>query len=117
MTILIGIVGAVIGGFLWNLITGNNRYGDLDLGGILIAIVGAIILLAGYRAVAGRRVTRSQDQPRTARERRRAAMPLRLLLCRPTHGARHRRYTITMTGWDFTKRMGMVTGTATLFHR
>jgi uncharacterized membrane protein YeaQ/YmgE (transglycosylase-associated protein family) len=55
MTIVIGIVGAFIGGFLWNLLTGNDSYGDLDLGGILIAVVGSIILLAGYRLVTGRR--------------------------------------------------------------
>jgi uncharacterized membrane protein YeaQ/YmgE (transglycosylase-associated protein family) len=49
VTILIGIAGAVIGGFLWNLLTGHNSYGDFDIGGILIAVVGSIILLAGYR--------------------------------------------------------------------
>src|SRR3712207_5474090 len=46
VTILIGIVGAFIGGFLWNILTGNDSYGDLDIGGIIIAIVGAIVLLA-----------------------------------------------------------------------
>ncbi len=55
VTIVIGIVGALVGGFLWNLFTGNDSYGDLDIGGILIAIVGSLILLAGYRAIAGRR--------------------------------------------------------------
>jgi uncharacterized membrane protein YeaQ/YmgE (transglycosylase-associated protein family) len=54
LTIVIGIVGALVGGFLWNLITGNDSYGDLDIGGILIAIIGSIILLAGYRMVARR---------------------------------------------------------------
>jgi uncharacterized membrane protein YeaQ/YmgE (transglycosylase-associated protein family) len=54
VTILIGIAGALIGGFLWNLITGNTSYGDLDLGGIIIAVIGSIILLAGYRAITGR---------------------------------------------------------------
>ena len=55
VTALLGIVGALVGGFLWNLITGNNSYGDFDIGGILIAIIGAIILLAGYRALAHNR--------------------------------------------------------------
>ena len=49
VTMVIGIVGAVIGGFLWNLLTGNTGYGDLDLGGILIAVLGSVILLIGYR--------------------------------------------------------------------
>ncbi len=54
VTTLIGIVGAVIGGFLWSFATGNTTYTELDLGGILIAVVGAIVLLAIYRSVAGR---------------------------------------------------------------
>lgn len=57
VTMVIGIAGAIVGGFVWNFLTGNNSYGDLDLGGILIAILGAIILLAIYRAVVSRRST------------------------------------------------------------
>lgn len=55
VTILIGIAGAIIGGFLWNLFTGNDSYGDFDIGGILIAIIGSIILLWGYRTLVARR--------------------------------------------------------------
>lgn len=55
LTILIGIAGAIIGGFLWNVITGNDSYGDFDIGGILIAIVGSMILLWGYRTLVARR--------------------------------------------------------------
>lgn len=55
VTILIGIVGAVIGGFLWSFITGNTTYTELDLGGILIAVVGSMVLLGLYRSMAGRR--------------------------------------------------------------
>ena len=40
VTMLIGIVGAVVGGFLWNLLTGNDSYGDFDMGDLLIAILG-----------------------------------------------------------------------------
>ena len=54
VTILIGIAGAFIGGFVWNLLTGNDSYGDLDIGGILIAVLGSILLLAGYRMVRAR---------------------------------------------------------------
>lgn len=49
VTIVIGIVGAFIGGLLWNLITGAEGYGDLDIGGILVAVLGSLILLWGYR--------------------------------------------------------------------
>jgi len=54
-TILIGIGGAIVGGFIWNAFTGNDSYGDFDIGGILIAVLGAIILLWGYRALVANR--------------------------------------------------------------
>lgn len=54
VTIIIGIVGALLGGFLAGLI-------GLGGGGIIwtifIATIGAIILLAIYRAVVGARTT------------------------------------------------------------
>lgn len=52
VTILLGIAGAFIGGFLWNLLSGAEGYGDLDIGGILVAMVGSILLLIGYRRLA-----------------------------------------------------------------
>jgi uncharacterized membrane protein YeaQ/YmgE (transglycosylase-associated protein family) len=55
VTILIGIAGAIVGGFLWNVLSGNDSYGDFDIGGILIAIIGSIILLWGYRTLVARR--------------------------------------------------------------
>lgn len=54
VTILIGIAGAVVGGLLWSFATGSQTYASLDLGGILIAALGAIVLLAGYRSLVGR---------------------------------------------------------------
>ena len=54
VTILIGIAGAVIGGFIWTFLTGADSYGDLDIGGILIAVLGSLILLWGYRTFAKR---------------------------------------------------------------
>ncbi len=44
-----------VGGFIWNVVTGNDSYGDFDIGGVLIAILGSIILLWGYRTFAGGR--------------------------------------------------------------
>jgi uncharacterized membrane protein YeaQ/YmgE (transglycosylase-associated protein family) len=55
VTILIGIAGAIVGGFIWNVFTGHDSYGDVDIGGILIAIIGSIILLWGYRVLTQRR--------------------------------------------------------------
>ncbi len=57
VTILIGIVGAFVGGFVFSLFGGAGVTG-FNLGSILVATVGAIILLAIYRAVAGGRTAR-----------------------------------------------------------
>ncbi|HVJ57009.1 MAG: GlsB/YeaQ/YmgE family stress response membrane protein [Terrimicrobium sp.] len=48
VTILIGIVGAILGGFLGSFI-GLGRVESFDLGGVIIATLGAIILLVLYR--------------------------------------------------------------------
>jgi len=57
VTILIGIVGAIIGGFIGRTLLGYNR-GDVgDPGfimGLVLAIIGALVLLAGYRLIRGR---------------------------------------------------------------
>jgi uncharacterized membrane protein YeaQ/YmgE (transglycosylase-associated protein family) len=50
VTILIGIAGAFVGGFLGSFI-GLGKVESFDLGGIMIATVGAIILLILYRLV------------------------------------------------------------------
>ncbi|MBC8128492.1 MAG: GlsB/YeaQ/YmgE family stress response membrane protein [Gloeobacteraceae cyanobacterium ES-bin-144] len=50
VTILIGIVGGVIGGFLGTFI-GLGKIESFDLGGILIATIGALLLLIVYRMV------------------------------------------------------------------
>ena len=55
VTILIGIAGAFIGGFLAGLI---GLGGGGWIWSILVATIGAIILLAIYRAVAGGRTAR-----------------------------------------------------------
>lgn len=55
VTILLGIVGAVVGGFLWTVITGQEGVSGINIGSILIAVLGAVVLLIGYRMVAGRR--------------------------------------------------------------
>ncbi|MER3421748.1 MAG: GlsB/YeaQ/YmgE family stress response membrane protein [Chloroflexota bacterium] len=57
VTILLGIGGAIVGGFLWSLLTGNPGVTELSLGSILIATLGAIVLLVLYRLVMGRRAS------------------------------------------------------------
>ena len=55
ITILLGIAGALVGGFLAGLI---GIGGGGTIWTIIIATIGAIILLAIYRAVAGGRAAR-----------------------------------------------------------
>jgi uncharacterized membrane protein YeaQ/YmgE (transglycosylase-associated protein family) len=49
VTAVIGIVGALVGGYLGNLITGTGLTG-FSLWSIILAIVGSLILLWIYRA-------------------------------------------------------------------
>lgn len=54
VTILIGIVGAVIGGFIGQAM-GVGEVTGFNFRSFVIAVLGAIILLFGYRMVVGRR--------------------------------------------------------------
>jgi uncharacterized membrane protein YeaQ/YmgE (transglycosylase-associated protein family) len=53
VTMLIGIVGAMIGGFLGRLM---GFYGPNEAAGLFMSILGAILLLFAYRKLAVRRV-------------------------------------------------------------
>ncbi|GAA0591687.1 GlsB/YeaQ/YmgE family stress response membrane protein [Caenispirillum bisanense] len=53
VTILIGIVGAVIGGFIGQAL-GFGGVDGFNLGSMVIAVLGAIVLLIGYRVIKGR---------------------------------------------------------------
>jgi uncharacterized membrane protein YeaQ/YmgE (transglycosylase-associated protein family) len=55
ITMLLGIAGAFVGGFLYRLLTGREVFFQFDLGSFVVAILGAIALLAIYRIVVGRR--------------------------------------------------------------
>jgi uncharacterized membrane protein YeaQ/YmgE (transglycosylase-associated protein family) len=64
VTIVIGIVGSLIGGFIGRTLLGYgqiNDTGDLSRPGfltsLLLAVVGSIVLLAGYRLIKGRSLT------------------------------------------------------------
>lgn len=56
VTMLIGIVGAFLGGFLGSMITGTGLTG-FSLWSILLAIVGAMLLLWIYRMTTRSRTT------------------------------------------------------------
>ena len=56
ITVIIGIVGAVLGGFLATML-GFGGISGFDLRSIFIAILGSFILLAIWRMISGRRRT------------------------------------------------------------
>ncbi len=53
-TTLVGIVGGLIGGWIWTELLGQDQAGGF-LGALLIAIVGSALILFLIRAVSGRR--------------------------------------------------------------
>jgi uncharacterized membrane protein YeaQ/YmgE (transglycosylase-associated protein family) len=55
MDIVLGVVGAIVGGFLFNLI-GHSGVSGINLYSILVAVIGSVVVLAIYHAVVGRRV-------------------------------------------------------------
>jgi uncharacterized membrane protein YeaQ/YmgE (transglycosylase-associated protein family) len=55
LTILLGIVGAIVGGWLAGSVLGIADVTGLNITSIIVAVVGAIIVVAVYRAIAGRR--------------------------------------------------------------
>ncbi|HET9594564.1 MAG TPA: GlsB/YeaQ/YmgE family stress response membrane protein [Anaeromyxobacteraceae bacterium] len=54
LDILLGMVGAVVGGFLFSLVGATGVTG-LNLWSMLVAVIGAIVVLAIKHAVVGRR--------------------------------------------------------------
>jgi uncharacterized membrane protein YeaQ/YmgE (transglycosylase-associated protein family) len=55
LDIALGIVGALVGGFLYSSILGGPGITGVNIGSIIVSIIGAIIVLWVYHAVAGRR--------------------------------------------------------------
>lgn len=55
LNIVLGVVGAFVGGIVWGLISGDDFVAEFSIGTLLIATLGAVIILAVYRALAGGR--------------------------------------------------------------
>jgi uncharacterized membrane protein YeaQ/YmgE (transglycosylase-associated protein family) len=53
--IILGIVGALVGGFLWNLIADSDNVIDFSIGSLIIAVIGALIVSYLFTMVTGRR--------------------------------------------------------------
>ena len=55
ITIIIGVVGALLGGYLSTLLGFGGLTGDLDFRSLIIAVLGSIVLLAIWRLFRGNR--------------------------------------------------------------
>jgi uncharacterized membrane protein YeaQ/YmgE (transglycosylase-associated protein family) len=56
-TLILGVIGAFVGGSLYNLLTTGTialTASGLSIGGVIVAVIGAIIALAIYYALARR---------------------------------------------------------------
>lgn len=56
VTILIGVAGALVGGYVGTFL-GIGTVDGFDIRSFFIAVGGAVLLLAGYRMVSGRKVS------------------------------------------------------------
>ena len=55
--IVLGILGALIGGFLTGLLLGRDMVNGFNLESIIVSVLGAIVLIAISRAFTGRRAS------------------------------------------------------------
>jgi uncharacterized membrane protein YeaQ/YmgE (transglycosylase-associated protein family) len=62
-TVLLGLAGSVVGFLIFTELLGIGDNDVFDLGGLIGAIIGVVILLAIYRAVIGNRAEKSPPQP------------------------------------------------------
>jgi uncharacterized membrane protein YeaQ/YmgE (transglycosylase-associated protein family) len=53
VTILLGIGGAIVGGFIAVALGMSDGVNNFDIGTIFLAVAGAMLLLFGYRVVGG----------------------------------------------------------------
>jgi uncharacterized membrane protein YeaQ/YmgE (transglycosylase-associated protein family) len=66
VTILLGIAGALVGGFIGRALWGSQGANDWSIGSFVLAIVGAIVLLWIYRMIRGRSSGTTIDRTRRA---------------------------------------------------
>jgi uncharacterized membrane protein YeaQ/YmgE (transglycosylase-associated protein family) len=56
-TVILGIVGAVVGGFLMGTVLNLADVTGINISSIVVAVIGAIVVVAVYRLVVSRRTT------------------------------------------------------------
>jgi uncharacterized membrane protein YeaQ/YmgE (transglycosylase-associated protein family) len=52
--IVLGIVGALVGGFLAGALTGNDYTTGINITTIVVAVIGAVIVVVAFNAITGR---------------------------------------------------------------
>jgi uncharacterized membrane protein YeaQ/YmgE (transglycosylase-associated protein family) len=55
LDIALGIVGAIVGGAIFSGLLGTEGVTGLNLWSLLVAVIGSVVVLWGYHALAGRR--------------------------------------------------------------
>ena len=55
LDMILGIVGGFVGGWLTSLVSGVNMMTGINITSVIVAIVGAVIVVAVYRLITGRR--------------------------------------------------------------
>ena len=53
--LILGVVGSILGGWITSLILGVNLVSGINLTSIIVAVVGAILVIVIYRFIAQRR--------------------------------------------------------------
>jgi uncharacterized membrane protein YeaQ/YmgE (transglycosylase-associated protein family) len=56
MDLVMGVIGGFLGGWLTALVTGVNLMSGINLTSILVALVGAVIVIAVYRLITRKRL-------------------------------------------------------------
>ncbi len=64
-TVLLGLAGALVGFFLFTEVLGIGDNEAFDLGGLVGAVIGVMLLLGIWRAIAGGRDRRHGGRPAT----------------------------------------------------
>ena len=54
LDIVLGVVGAIVGGWLFS-VFGMSGVSGLNMYSLLVAVIGAVVVLFGYHAITGRR--------------------------------------------------------------
>jgi uncharacterized membrane protein YeaQ/YmgE (transglycosylase-associated protein family) len=69
VTMLLGVAGALVGGWIGHALWGSSGVNDWSIGSFVLAIVGSIILLAIYRMIVGRRGSTATIESRGRHDR------------------------------------------------